>query len=52
VYSAAITDPPFYSLRVGCLSQAAQLPPKKQIWCKSAVGWAEDISGIPQAERQ
>lgn len=52
VYSSAISDPPFYSLRVGCLSQAAQLPPRRQIWCKSAVGWSANIESLPQVERQ
>src|SRR6185295_2765987 len=36
--------PPFYSLRVGCLRERAQLPPKKRIWCKSALGWAQHVS--------
>jgi len=52
VYSSAISDPPFYSLRVGCLRQAAQLPPRRQIWCRSAVGWSGNIESLPQLERQ
>lgn len=39
--------PPAYSLRVGCLAQKAQLPPKKQIWCQSALPWAQDVSRLP-----
>lgn len=39
--------PPSYSLRVGCLRERAQLPPKKRIWCKSALDWAQDVSGVP-----
>jgi len=40
-------SPPTYSLRVGCLKQRAQLPPKKRIWCKSALPWSQDVSEIP-----
>src|SRR5690606_10286946 len=38
VYSAAVSDPPFYSLRVGCLEERGALQPARQIWCKSALG--------------
>ena len=43
-------NPPSYSLRVGCLRQRAQLPPKRRIWCKSALDWAQNVSGVPAAE--
>jgi hypothetical protein len=45
--SADTDDPPAYSLRVGCLEQRADLPPKKRIWCRSALSWAQDVSGVP-----
>ena len=42
------TDTPAtYSLRVGCLKQRADLPPKLRIWCRSALAWAQDVSGVP-----
>jgi hypothetical protein len=48
VSATADTDaPPFYSLRVGCLRERAQLPPKKRIWCKSALEWAQNVEGVP-----
>ena len=50
--SADADSPPFYTLRVGCLKQRAQLPPKKRIWCKSALSWAQDVSGVPGIEGQ
>jgi hypothetical protein len=50
--SADSDDPPSYSLRVGCLTQKAQLPPKKRLWCKSALAWAQDVSSVPGIERQ
>ena len=53
VYACAnVADPPTYSLRVGCLRQRAQLPPKKRIWCKSALEWAQNVSDIPAVDRQ
>jgi hypothetical protein len=52
VYSCAISDPPTYSLRVGCLQQRAQLPPQKQIWCHSAMPWSADLSSLPKRDRQ
>src|SRR5882762_9170732 len=44
--TADIDNPPTYSLRVGCLRQRAQLPPKKRIWCRSALAWAQDVSDL------
>ena len=52
VYSAAISDPPTYSLRVGCLQQRSALRPAKQQWCKSALPWVMNLQGIPQLSRQ
>lgn len=52
VYASAVSDPPFYSLRVGCLDERASLPPQRQIWCKSAVDWSGDLSDVPRVERQ
>ena len=52
VYSAAVTDPPMYSLRVGCLDRRADLPPRKQIWCRSSLGWAMNIEAVEKVDRQ
>jgi len=52
VYSAAITDPVSYTLRVGCLDQRAQLPPKRQIWCRSALPWSRNLEEVAKVERQ
>jgi len=52
VYSCAITDPQSFSLRVGCLEERAQLSPKRQIWCDSALPWSSDIETIPKVARQ
>ena len=52
VYATAIVDPQAYSLRVGCLDERAELPPRKQIWCKSAVPWGMDLRDVPKVDRQ
>ena len=44
--------PAFYSLRVGCLRERADLRPKKRIWCRSALAWAQDVSGVPGIDAQ
>lgn len=52
VYSSAIEDPPSYSLRVGCLDQRAELPPKRQIWCRSSLAWSVNLGDVPQQAQQ
>jgi hypothetical protein len=53
VYACAdVADPPSYTLRVGCLNQRAQLPPRRRIWCKSALPWVQDLGRIPGVEGQ
>jgi hypothetical protein len=52
VYSSAVEDPPAYSLRVGCLAERAALPPRRQIWCRSAVPWSANLADLPREERQ
>lgn len=53
VYSSANSDdPPGYSLRIGCLAQKAELPPKRRIWCHSALPWSQDVSAIPGIDYQ
>jgi hypothetical protein len=50
--SADSDDPPSYSLRVGCLAQKALLPPKRRIWCRSALAWAQNVSVISGTQAQ
>lgn len=52
VHSADPVQPKTFSLRVGCLDQRNELPPRRQIWCRSAVPWSRDLSPVPAAERQ
>src|SRR5437870_12574900 len=49
LYGAApVADPPSFLLRVGAIRQRAQLRPKVQVWCCSALDWAMDVRAIPR----
>ncbi len=53
VWGGADTDaPPVYMLRVGGLQQRAELPPKRRIWCQSALAWSADVSKVPGIDGQ
>ncbi|HEX2567639.1 MAG TPA: GFA family protein [Burkholderiales bacterium] len=53
VYSTSPDPKPAsYSLRVGLIDQRAELPPRHQIWCGSALEWCTDIEMIPGVDRQ
>ena len=53
IYACAdAPDPPSFSLRVGGLKERARLAPRKRIWCRSALEWAQNVSGIPGVDLQ
>jgi hypothetical protein len=37
---------------VGALDRRAELRPTKQGWCRSALPWSMDITGVERFERQ
>lgn len=43
---------PIYIVRVGMLRQRDQLPPKRQIWWRSARSWVTELDGIRKLEKQ
>jgi hypothetical protein len=45
-------NPGFLGIRVGSIMQKDQLKPNKQIWCRSALEWVQDLSEIPKIETQ
>lgn len=45
-------DPPTRGLRVGTLAQREQLPPRRRIWCRSAVSWSQDVGSLPGVVKQ
>ncbi len=52
VYASAPEHPTSITLRVGCLDRARDLPPRQQIWCRSALDWAGHISDLPGTPQQ
>lgn len=51
MYATPVGDNPeqHYGLRVGSIRQRAELRPSRQLWCRSAFGWLDDIAAIPQS---
>ena len=48
IYSTSESDgPKGYNLRVGTLRQRWDLVPRRQIWCRSAVPWINDLADLP-----
>jgi len=52
IYATSAPDPQIYGLRVGSVTQPTQLQPKKQGWCRSALGWVMNIESLPQSPKQ
>lgn len=44
--------PKLLSVRLGTCHQRAQLPPKRQIWCRSAMPWVNELAGVPTSLEQ
>ena len=42
----------FFGLRVGTVRQRNLLPPKQQVWCRSAQPWSFELTAIPGREVQ
>lgn len=45
--TAAVDNPPAYTLRVGTLSQRDQIVPKSQNWTQSAQKWLAGLAELP-----
>ena len=53
MYGVLIGDgPKLISLRLGTVNQRAQLPPRRQIWCRSAMPWVYDLAEVPTSQEQ
>lgn len=52
IYSGAASDPQFFMIRIGTVRQRAELRPKKQQWCRSALDWAMDLRSVRQIAKQ
>ena len=52
VYVYAVDNPTTFGLRIGCIDERQHLPPRKQIWCQSALAWSMNIGDLPQRDRE
>ncbi len=54
IYAAPVGEAAlqFIGIRVGSIKQKAQLTPNKQIWCRSALYWVQELSDVPKLETQ
>lgn len=52
LYTYDADDPKVYGLRVGCIAERAELVPTKQEWCRSALAWTQNLSGIERQETE
>lgn len=51
IYATSVDgDAKMLGLRVGTARQRAELRPRKQYWCRSALDWIGDLSGIERVE--
>lgn len=46
--SADEKDPPIFNLRMGAIRERSELPPRMQVWCRSALPWINDIGKVPR----
>ena len=46
LYAAAEKDSPVFNIRVGTARQRAQLRPKVQLWCRSALPWVHELDEV------
>ena len=53
IYAAAVGDEPkVRNLRMGTVRQRSQLPPRFQVWCRSALPWLPTIDTPRKCDRQ
>lgn len=51
IYATSVGDgPKILGIRVGTIHQRDQLPPKRQVWTRSAQRWLHDLGSIPGTE--
>jgi hypothetical protein len=52
IYSADTENPQVFSIRLGTARQRDQLPPRKQLWCRSALEWTRHLEPVRQIAKQ
>ena len=52
LYAAAEIDPLVFNVRVGTMRQRAELAPRQQLWCRSALPWLAELGAVPRVATQ
>lgn len=53
IYATSVGEGPrVYNVRLGIVKQRAELPPKIQIWSRSALHWLSDLDSVESIEKQ
>lgn len=52
IYAAAVSDPQVVNIRVGTVRQRAELRPRTQFWCRSALDWIMELDTVKQIATQ
>jgi len=47
LFTSGEGGPDDWGIRWGSIRQREQLKPARQIWCRSAVPWINDLKGLP-----
>jgi hypothetical protein len=51
IYGSHVDHPAYFGIRVATLRQRDALPPKLQIWCRSASPWVGKLDAIAKIEQ-
>jgi hypothetical protein len=51
IYACAVENLQVYGLRAGAITQRAAFSPRRQIWCRSAMPWVDELATVPAAEK-
>jgi hypothetical protein len=52
LYAHDADHPEVYGLRVGCIDERGALVPTSQKWCRSALSWTTDLTGLPSRDAE
>lgn len=52
IYASAELDPQRFNLRVGTVRERNVLPPRVQLWCRSALPWVMDLGSVEKIPTQ
>jgi hypothetical protein len=51
IYASDVKHPQLFNLRTGPLAERAELKPQRQIWCRSALDWVQDLAGMEMRQK-